>query len=270
MISVVIPYFETGPIVNDAIYSCLNTSFVSEIVVVDDCSVNFPFQEVVNNASSADGKIKIVVHEENRGLPAARNSGALAANGEYLLFLDSDDQIVQEGDLDKASLRCDTWFYSQVEVVTRGRKIRYETHYDLARQLVSNKIAYSILIPKALLISVGMYDEQLTSGLEDWDLNLRLGALGARVAEQKAVGLLYRRDLNGMLMSKTSGQWMSLRRQLLLRFLQTVIAQGEFRLIIHTLFRLASKPVWLFQFILLTLLPNKLGQYALSHRFRNQ
>lgn len=45
---------------------------------------------------SGDVEFKIVVHERNRGLSVARNSGLSECMGDYILFLDSDDTLPED------------------------------------------------------------------------------------------------------------------------------------------------------------------------------
>ena len=66
-----------------------------ECLIVDDCSTDKGMDVVKKAVSAYLGPIvfKILHHEHNRGLSAARNTGMDAATGDYLFFLDSDDEI---------------------------------------------------------------------------------------------------------------------------------------------------------------------------------
>lgn len=87
-VSVVIPAFNAARFVADAIESVLaQTQPPLEILVVDDGSSDATRQVIESYA----GRITPVIHPENRGLSAARNSGISLARGELIGLLDSDD-----------------------------------------------------------------------------------------------------------------------------------------------------------------------------------
>lgn len=89
--SVVIPCFNHGRYLGEAIESAMNQTWPSvEIIVVDDGSTdNTP--EAVKQYPSVIG-----IRQENQGVSAARNRGLGACRGEYVLFLDADDLLLPE------------------------------------------------------------------------------------------------------------------------------------------------------------------------------
>lgn len=94
-ISVVIPVYNREQFVFRAIASALaDDGGDFEIIVVDDGSVD---QTVAAVASIVDPRVELIRHGTNRGRCAARNTGAAAARGEWVVFLDSDDELVAGG-----------------------------------------------------------------------------------------------------------------------------------------------------------------------------
>ncbi len=87
LISVVIPTYNYGHFVTGAVESALAQTYPDrEILVVDDGSTD----DTRDRLSPFEGRIRYI-HQENRGLSAARNTGIRAAQGALIAFLDSDD-----------------------------------------------------------------------------------------------------------------------------------------------------------------------------------
>ncbi|MDR1042817.1 MAG: glycosyltransferase family 2 protein, partial [Clostridiales Family XIII bacterium] len=92
-ITVVIPVYNTGEYLEAALDSVVNQTHKDiEIIVVDDGSTDAS-REIILRRAEADGRIVPVLLDENRGLVYARKQGTEFATGEYLLFLDSDDDL---------------------------------------------------------------------------------------------------------------------------------------------------------------------------------
>lgn len=96
IISVIIPVYNVAPYVEQCLQSVLNQTYDNiEIIVVDDCGIDdsMAIVERIKKEYKGNKAFKIVHHEHNRGLSAARNTGVEVANGRYISFIDSDDWI---------------------------------------------------------------------------------------------------------------------------------------------------------------------------------
>lgn len=100
-LSVIIPVWNTGKNATKLIENLLRQYDDSEIIAVDDGSTDDSLERLqeVSRSSLARGRVKII-HQENAGASGARNTGIKSAQGEYLLFLDSDDEV-KDGTLKK-------------------------------------------------------------------------------------------------------------------------------------------------------------------------
>jgi glycosyltransferase involved in cell wall biosynthesis len=88
-VSIVLPTYNRGYIIADAIRSALEQSYPStQIIIVDDGSTDQTAEIVQSFARSG---ILYTRHERNRGYSAACNTGMAAAEGDLIAFLDSDD-----------------------------------------------------------------------------------------------------------------------------------------------------------------------------------
>lgn len=91
-ITVVVPVYKVEEYLDRCISSIINQTFKDfELILVDDGSPdNCP--QMCEEWKKKDDRV-LVIHQENQGLSAARNSGIKIAKGEYLTFVDSDDWI---------------------------------------------------------------------------------------------------------------------------------------------------------------------------------
>jgi glycosyltransferase involved in cell wall biosynthesis len=89
-VSVIIPTYNRVEALGRAIKSVLAQNFQDfEIIVIDDAPQGYA-QEVI--ASFDDQRIKYIRHDVNKGDGASRNTGILNSRGDYLAFLDDDDE----------------------------------------------------------------------------------------------------------------------------------------------------------------------------------
>lgn len=100
-LSVIIPVWNTGKNATKLIENLLRQYDDLEIIAIDDGSTDDSLERLqkVSRSSLARGRVK-VIHQENAGASGARNAGIKSAQGEYLLFLDSDDEV-KDGTLRK-------------------------------------------------------------------------------------------------------------------------------------------------------------------------
>lgn len=94
-ISVIVPVYNAGAYLKPCLDSILaQTHRDLEILLVDDGSTDGS-GSVCDAYAAADSRVR-VLHQENRGLSAARNAGLDAATGEFLAFADADDVLAPE------------------------------------------------------------------------------------------------------------------------------------------------------------------------------
>lgn len=95
LISIIIPVYNVAPYIERCLESVISQSYENlEIILVDDCGSDNSMDIVRDFCSSHVGNFVLLNHERNRGLSAARNTGVKHAKGDYLFFLDSDDELL--------------------------------------------------------------------------------------------------------------------------------------------------------------------------------
>lgn len=106
LVSIVVPVYNAGSSIKKSIDSILTSTYHNiEILIVDDGSEK-ETADLCDALVKLDDRIK-VIHQENRGVSAARNNGLKLAKGDYITFVDADD-LIEENAL-----------YSLVEVAER-------------------------------------------------------------------------------------------------------------------------------------------------------
>ena len=182
--SVIIPTYDRADILGDSIRSVLNQTYEDlELIVVDDASTD-ETDEVVRGFN--DDRIKYLRHTENKGAPAARNTGIAESEGDFVAFQDSDD-VWSRTKLEK-QLRVFRQTSNDVGVVYTGmvRIIDGERRYipypsveqteghvcrSLSRQnFVPTQVA---TVRRECFDEVGYFDENVWP-ISDWELWIRI------------------------------------------------------------------------------------------------
>lgn len=99
-ISIIVPVYNVAPYIAACLQSVMHQTCQDalECILVDDCGTDNSMEVVGEMLQSYEGPIgfKVVHHTQNRGLSAARNTGMAEATGDYVYFLDSDDEIAPD------------------------------------------------------------------------------------------------------------------------------------------------------------------------------
>ena len=97
LISIIIPVYNVASYIENCLRSVMRQTFTGnmECLLVDDCGSDESMAIAERMISEYKGLIRfqILHHEHNRGLSAARNTGTDAATGDYIFYLDGDDEI---------------------------------------------------------------------------------------------------------------------------------------------------------------------------------
>jgi teichuronic acid biosynthesis glycosyltransferase TuaG len=114
LFSIVIPTYNRKHCISGCINSIISQCFKEvEIIVVDDASTDNTsdlIQEFISNHSN----IKYLKLSINSGTNIAKNEGASLAKGEYLVFLDSDDRLLNNDSLLDIKLKLETFKYPSI------------------------------------------------------------------------------------------------------------------------------------------------------------
>lgn len=96
-ISIIIPIYKVEQYIMACLDSIIAQDYTGKIecILVDDCGGDSSIAIAQERIASYDGPISFTIlhHNHNRGLSAARNTGISHAKGDYVLFVDSDDEL---------------------------------------------------------------------------------------------------------------------------------------------------------------------------------
>ncbi|MEW6773311.1 MAG: glycosyltransferase family A protein [Bacteroidota bacterium] len=174
LFSIIIPTYNRAHLISKPIESCLNQTYQNfEIIVVDDGSTDNT-EEVIQSISS--NKIKYFkIQNSERGF--ARNFGAEKSNGNWLIFLDSDDIIYPDYLKTYYQIIVENphlvIFHTEFDIIIQKNKIPHLTNY---KSLISGNpfSCNNIAIQKSLFLQHKFNEDRTIAGLEDWELWLRI------------------------------------------------------------------------------------------------
>ena len=182
-VSVVIPTFNRAALVERAVHSVLTQTYSDiEVLIVDDGSTDNT-GAVLRSLAHEDSRIRYLHHERNQGAQPARNTGCLAANGEYIAFLDSGNEWLP----DKLRLQMEVFKRGgdQLGVVYCGFRVLYpdQSYFDMWPRYRGNVYQQALrqwltdtstlVVRRDILERVDYWDERIRA-YQEWDMCIRL------------------------------------------------------------------------------------------------
>lgn len=189
-ISIIIPVYNVAPYLKTCVSSVQKQTYNDlEIILVDDGSTDGS-GELCEQLANGDKRIR-VVHQSNQGLSAARNTGINHATGDYLAFLDGDDEYIIKDGLQQLAIVAekdlpDVILFQAVDVYPAKQTTRpaYDTKWiaqhtpmEVFERLVSTQrfqmSACFLLVSRHFLIVHNLlFEKGLLSEDVDWSLRL--------------------------------------------------------------------------------------------------
>ncbi|MFI4911316.1 MAG: glycosyltransferase family 2 protein [Sedimentisphaeraceae bacterium JB056] len=211
-ISAVIPAYNNGKYISRAIESVLSQTYpVCEVIVVDDGSTD----ETKAVVAEFGDQVRYI-YKENGGASSARNAGIMAAKGEWIAFLDSDDQWLENRVNDQVELLSRNpslnWVCSNYItcLCLNGQQSPYNPVRKVDRILNgSESINYynafingiltwtgTMLIKRSTLVESGCFDPDLRVG-EDLDMWWRIACRWPEIGVVAEPGAIYHMQVEG-------------------------------------------------------------------------
>lgn len=184
IVSVIIPTYNREDTIEQAVRSVLKQTYQDlEVIVVDDGSSDYT-SKLMENLLNEDPRVRYLRNESNRGPQAARNTGIQEALGQYIAFLDSDNEwLPQKLELQMNLFKDST---STCGVIYTGFQYEYDDgrlpryikpcfRGNIYRDSLQRWIAdtSTIVVRKDIIVRAGLFDERIRA-YQEWDLCIRL------------------------------------------------------------------------------------------------
>jgi len=181
-ISVIIPCYNLGRYINEAIDSVLKQSLQNlEVIVVDDGSSDEETKKILDNINHP--KVRLI-RKFNQGLSITRNIGIKEARSPYICCLDADDKIAPTY-LEKACMILDKDIKKEIGFVTpwvqlfeNSKNIWETSEYNPAKLALNNEIAVASVFRKESWERVNGYNQNMKEGYEDWNFWISICSAG--------------------------------------------------------------------------------------------
>ncbi|MDB4919449.1 glycosyltransferase family 2 protein [Mucilaginibacter sp.] len=218
MISVIIPCYNCASFINRAVDSVLRQTYQNiEIILVNNNSTDDTLSLLKDYELAYPDKI-YVYNETKKGAPAARNYGLSKAKGEWIQFLDADDELLPN----KLQKQYDITRINSADVIAGDCLLKYDINgkiTDIIRYVEKNVwkglitsnlgITSSNLWQKKKLFKVDGWDEALTSS-QEYDLLFRLLKNNAQIVRDDSINTIVHFSGNSISKSKNKEKMMKI------------------------------------------------------------
>lgn len=199
-ISVIIPNYNDADTLPLCLEAVLNSDYPDfEVIVVDDNSTDNS-REMIEKYD-----VKLLLHEDNRGQGAGRNTGAEQASGEILLFIDGDvcikkdtlrkiaDIFSQRSDIAAVVGMLDnTYVYKNICSIHFNRRLRY--NYSMLPDYMETLYCTVSAVRKNAFRKIGGFTEGMTA-MEDSEIGFRLVAEGYKILHSKHITVTHHKNI---------------------------------------------------------------------------
>ena len=167
-VSVIIPIYKVERFIERCVRSLLEQTLQEvEYIFVNDATPDKSIdilQTVMAEYPNRTEQIKVLVHEKNKGLPAARNTGLTVAGGEYIFHCDSDDyvevdmleQLYEEAVKKDADIVWCDWFLTFEKNERYMKQPEYTNSQDALKAMLSGSMKYNVwnkLVKRSLYVN---------------------------------------------------------------------------------------------------------------------
>lgn len=173
LVSIIIPCYNGARELGRTVHSIVRQTWRnSEIIIVDDCSTDESSAVITELQQNLGADITVHLMERNVGVARARNKGASLARGDYLVFLDTGDELLPRF-LERLLQTAEThpgsdWFYPVTLQLGSVNRFWSYREFSIADNLARNMQPVTSLIRKSAFEKAGAFPADFPDGYEDW------------------------------------------------------------------------------------------------------
>lgn len=179
--SIVVPVFNTPTEIFRSMIASVQAQWYPywELILVDDCSTTLNVVEITQSIAGIDDRIRIRRLTQNKRISDATNIGLAEASGDYVVFLDHDDELTPDCLFELAkAIDCDNpdYLYSDEDKITRSGTFAepfFKPDWSPDTLMTMMYTAHVSCVRRELLLKVGFLRKEF-DGSQDWDLILRV------------------------------------------------------------------------------------------------
>lgn len=181
-ISIVLPVYNTpGKLLKACIKSVIDQQYENwELCIADDASPNKKVRDILKNFSSNDDRIKVVYLQDNKRISGATNAALNLATGEFITFLDHDDELLSNTLMEivkciNKNPNVDFIYTDEAKILEDGTLVAptYKPDYSPDYLMSNNYICHFSVYRKSLMEEIGILRDKC-NGSQDYDLVLRM------------------------------------------------------------------------------------------------
>lgn len=170
-VSVIIPVYKVEKFIGRCARSLMEQTLTDvEYIFVDDASPDGSIgvlRQVLAGYPERSSHVRILTHPENKGLPAARNTGLAVAQGEYIFHCDSDDfvepdmleQLYCKATKTNADIVWCDWYLTFEKSERYMKQLAYDTPLEALKAMLGGAMKYNVwnkLIRRSLYVENGI------------------------------------------------------------------------------------------------------------------
>jgi GT2 family glycosyltransferase len=213
LISIVVPVYDTpAALLEKMIVSVQRQAYENwELCLVDDASPRAHVRPLLEQAAARDPRIRVTFRASNGNISAATNTGIALARGEFVAFLDHDDELTPEALLEVVRLLndepdTDVVYTDQdkIDLDDRPSEPFYKPAWSPAYLESVMYVGHLLVVRASVLADVGGCDGTF-DGVQDFELMLRLGEATKKIRHLPKI-LYHWRMIPGSIASDVSAK----------------------------------------------------------------